>query len=105
MRAARTARAVVRMPLTLSDFFADRIEYVIKMDHDIRIPESQNCISQRFQMSCPRQIIALLIFMLRAVEFDDYLRMRRTEVGNVASNHHLTPEPDAFEAAISQGTP
>ncbi len=68
--------------------------YPVNIFHQIIIPKPQYYISFRFKEYSALIVIFFLLQMPAAINFNNKLLIRRTEVNNVTANRMLPPEMD-----------
>ena len=90
----------------LSDkFAANHIQHTIQLDKDFVVPEPQYREASRSQESRSSCVVDGVIKVLTAINFDDHVSLKTSEVENVVAIGMLTTELASFDLASSQMTP
>jgi hypothetical protein len=83
------------------DVIGDRFQ----SQQHIMIPVTQDAIAQCFQLQGTRSIVLVLSCVLTAIQFDNQLRLRSSEIRNEPAHRHLPAKPESLQLLSSQCAP
>jgi hypothetical protein len=66
----------------------------LRLGQNLMIPESQNPVTQGFQIGRPLAISVLLHLMLATIGLNHQLGFKADKINNVRLDHQLAPEPE-----------
>jgi hypothetical protein len=81
------------------------IEDTIGILQQVVVTDPHNNITEPFEVRRPLRILAALLVMLGAIQFDDEHRLVAQEIGHERPARHLTPKLQIAQPPIAHSRP